>query len=69
MIAQAALKIAREKGLNAVTHGAVSKRCPIITSASTVRHYFATQSDLQNVCLVLDDKLVPAAIELGIVKA
>jgi len=69
MILQAALKIAREKGLTALTHGAVAKRCAIQTSQHTVKHYFAKQSDLQIACAQEDNALMTQAIELGVVDA
>lgn len=70
MIAQAALKVAGDPcGLAGVNHGSVSKRCPVSTSASTVRHYFQTQKDLQLECLALDENLREEAVSLGLIDA
>lgn len=46
VIIQAAVRIARDKGLVAVTHGAVADRCVIATSQRTVRQYFPVKADL-----------------------
>lgn len=67
MIAQAALKIATEKGLHHVNHSSVAKRCPIETSANLVRYYFPTQIDLQMSCVALNEGLRESAVELGII--
>lgn len=67
MIVQAAIKIAKERGLQHVNHSAVAKRCPLQTSTSTVRHYFTTQIDLQTACVIIDDSLTDAAKELGVI--
>lgn len=68
MIAQAALKVAKgPTGLTGVTHGAVAKRCPILTSASTVKRYFGTQALLQLACVELEPEFRGVAIEIGII--
>lgn len=70
MIGQAALNIAREpKGLSGVNHSTVAKRCPVETNTRLVRHYFATQNDLQVECVALDPTLRGAAVILGVVEA
>ena len=43
VIITAACRVARDKGLAHVTHGAVAVRCVVATSTHTVRHYFDTQ--------------------------
>lgn len=70
MIAQAALKVAQgSTGLIGVTHDTVAIECPVVTSASTVRHYFSTVGDLQLECVTLDPTLRDVAISLGIITA
>lgn len=46
VIVTAATRIATEKGIAAVTHGAVAKRCSVPTSEKTVRHYFGNRDVL-----------------------
>lgn len=46
IIVAAIHRIAKESTPDALTHGKVAKRCSVITSVSTVRHYFATKQDL-----------------------
>ena len=67
MILQAALKIAREDGLMAVTGDAVAKACPVTTSERTVRHYYKFENSLRRACIKNDPELKPEGIELGIV--
>jgi AcrR family transcriptional regulator len=63
VIITAAGKIASERGLHAVTHGDVAKRCVIETSKKTVQHYFPKQADLWR---VLADQFPDQAKELGL---
>lgn len=54
VIVAAALRVARDAGIWAVTHGTVAKRCVVPTSAATVRYYFATKDDLWRITIAAD---------------
>lgn len=54
VIITAALRIAADTGIWAVTHSAVAKRCVVPTSAPTVKHYFPTKMDLWRVVVECD---------------
>ncbi len=67
VILQAAERIARERGMWAVTHGAVAKRCTVPTSKSTVKYYYGTKGALWDALLdnADDDKLRNDARRMG----
>ena len=46
MILRTAVTMAERECLEIVTHGTVARRCPVPTSAQTVRHYFATKIEI-----------------------
>lgn len=67
VIITAALRIATDTGIWAVSHSTVAKRCVVPTSASTVKHYFATKGDLWNAAIAADRSgaVRAAAQEMG----
>lgn len=66
VIVTAAVSIARESGLAAVTHAAVAKRCHIPTSAHTVRYYLGSRGSLWRAVIYADDTFVQQGKELGV---
>jgi DNA-binding transcriptional regulator YbjK len=54
VIITAALRLAADTGLWAVAHSTVAKRCVVPTSTATVKHYFATKTDLWRVVIEAD---------------
>jgi DNA-binding transcriptional regulator YbjK len=66
VIITAALRIARDGGLHAVTHGDVAKRCTIQTSEKTVRHYHKSRADLWAAVVAADPAFAPEGRELGV---
>lgn len=66
VIITAATSIARDGGLHKVTHGTVAKRCKIDTSKATVKHYFATQTDLWRGVISAAPEFTEAGKELGL---
>lgn len=55
VITTAALRIARDNGIWAVTHETVAKRCTVVTSPHTVKHYFPRKEDLWEAAIAADD--------------
>lgn len=66
VIITAAVSIAREHGLHRVTHGDVAKRCRVITSIKTVRHYFADQAALWRAVMEAEPAMSEQAKGLGL---
>lgn len=67
VIITAACRVARDKGLVNVTHGAVAARCVTATSTHTVRHYFDTKVFLwQAVIEATGTEFAEQARELGL---
>ena len=65
VILTAACRIATERGIWAVAHGTVAKRCVIPTSTSTVKHYYPTKHDMWRAVLVKHPEMRDAAMGLG----
>lgn len=65
VIITAARRIASERGFQYVTHGDVAKRCTVLTSVPTVRHYFPTKDDLWRATIGNDDAMLARAREAG----
>ena len=68
MIRVNAAVLAGEIGLANITFENVADRCPVETSASTVRHYFRYLHDLQTECVDFNPDLREQAVQLGIVE-
>lgn len=66
VIISAAVAVARDHGLQNVTHGAVAKRCIVDTSTKTVRHYFSTQVDLWQAVLIEVPEMLGQGRDLGV---
>ena len=70
VIVTAAITLANENGLAAVTHDAVARSCSFKTTGRTVKHYFPRISELWKA--VVDDgrahqTVVDEAVGMGIV--
>jgi DNA-binding transcriptional regulator YbjK len=66
VILTAALRLARDGGLVAVTHSAVAHRCVIETSEKTVRHYHKSRAALWAAVVAADASFAPEGRELGL---
>lgn len=55
VIVTAAVRIGLDKGLVAINHGDVAKRCSVETSKETVKYYFPTKADLWGAAIAADD--------------
>lgn len=66
VIITAAVRIAREGGLVAVTHSDVAKRCVTATSKATVKHYFVDRTALWVAVIEACPELAQQGRELGI---
>lgn len=68
MIRNNATILANEIGLANLTFENVAERCPVKTSASTVRHYFQYIGDLQAEACGDDPILIIQAHALGLIE-
>lgn len=69
LIITAAVRIAREGGLLAVTHGDVAKRCSIATSIATVKHYFPERAAIWRSVVAAcpdDERIAADGREIGL---
>lgn len=66
LIVTAAIRFARAHGLVKVTHSAVAGHCVTQTSVDTVRHYFATKTDLWRAVLADAPEFADQGRELGL---
>lgn len=67
MIINNAVLVACDVGLANITYDNVAKRCPVATSASTVRHYFPTCSELQEAALAAYPNFHEQAVAMGLI--
>lgn len=67
VIITAALRLARDGGLIAVTHSAVAHRCVTETSEKTVRHYYRSRVALWAAVIAADQSFAVQGRELGLV--
>lgn len=69
MIRTNAALLAAEIGLAELTFENVAEKCPVRTSASTVRRYFRLIGDLRLAAVDADVKLRPQAVAMGLIDA
>lgn len=67
MIRNNATILATEIGLKNLTFENVAERCPVPTSAGTVRHYFKYLHDLWLEAAADNDDLHKQAVEMGLI--
>jgi AcrR family transcriptional regulator len=67
MIITAAVKVMREKSIYASAQD-VANACEIVTSISSVRHYFPTVEDLRNAAASEDQEIRTACENAGLIK-
>ena len=66
VIVTAALRIARDKGLQSVNHSEVAKRCTVATSVKTVRHYFNDREALWMAVIDAEPDFAEKGREVGV---